>query len=136
MKISERQNSLVEDLLFLPTPQERLAALGHYAEPLRIYDLSSFNAEEQVQGCQSVVYVRGVKGENGIEFQYGTDSVMVGHLVGILCYVYSGSSVREVTDVEPDFWEQSGLNKVISQTRQLGLVQALKQMRAMALQLQ
>lgn len=122
MSLTAKQDALIEDLNFLPDPQERLAELVRRGTRHSLPD-SLKTPDRRVPGCVSGVWV-----EKSIDpisslpvFLCDADSPMVKGLAALLCDLYSGGTPAEILCEEPRLWEACGLHKLLSPTRLNGL---------------
>ena len=94
--------------------------------------IPSYQTEEnQLKGCQSVVYFTSMCDAGGrIHFSASSDAAIVQGLIALLLRVYSERPPQEILALSPDFLEKIGLDKHLSPTRKNGLasmVEAIKQ---------
>ncbi len=122
MTLSAKQDALIEDLNFLPDPQERLAEIVRRGTCHVLPD-SLKTPDRRVPGCVSGVWV-----EKSIDpisslpvFLCDADSPMVKGLAALLCDLYSHADPTEITTEEPRVWEACQLHKMLSPTRLNGL---------------
>ena len=87
--------------------------------------------ENQLKGCQSVVYFTSMCDAGGrVHFSASSDAAIVQGLIALLLRVYSERPPQEILALSPDFLEKIGLDKHLSPTRKNGLasmVEAIKQ---------
>ena len=87
--------------------------------------------ENQLKGCQSVVYFTSMCDAGGrVHFSASSDAAIVQGLIALLLRVYSERPPQEILALSPDFLEKIGLDKHLSPTRKNGLasmVKAIKQ---------
>lgn len=120
MTLREKQDALIEDLNFLPDPQERLAELVRRGARHSLPDTAKA-PESRVPGCVSGVWVERVETEGFPAYRCDADSPMVKGLAALLCDLYSKSDPTEITTEEPRVWEACQLHKMLSPTRLNGL---------------
>ena len=83
--------------------------------------------ENKVKGCQSQVWLHA-NFENGkIAFQGDSDAAIVKGIIGILLFVYSGSTPMEILTTKPSFIDDIGLRQHLSMSRANGLNSMIKQ---------
>ena len=120
MTLSDKQDALIEDLNFLPDPQERLAEIVRRGARHSLPEAVK-TPEARVPGCVSGVWVESVKDGGFPVFRCDADSPMVKGLAALLCDLYSGGTPAEILCEEPRLWEACGLHKLLSPTRLNGL---------------
>jgi cysteine desulfuration protein SufE len=116
-----KQAQLIEDLLFLPDAQERMSAIVAAAGSAPTLQETDRVDTHLVPGCQSRVWLLGSVKEGRCYFTSDADSPLVKGLVHLLCRVYDGETQADILAEEPILWEQLGLHKMLSPTRQQGL---------------
>ena len=122
MSLSAKQDALIEDLNFLPDPQERLAELVRRGTHHSLPDALK-TPDRRIPGCVSGVWV-----EKSIDpisslpvFQCDADSPMVKGLAALLCDLYSHADPSEIITEEPRVWAACHLDKMLTPTRLNGL---------------
>ena len=122
MSLSAKQDALIEDLNFLPDPQERLAELVRRGSRPSLPDTLK-TPDRRIPGCVSGVWV-----EKSIDpisslpvFLCDADSPMVKGLAALLCDLYSHADPTEITTEEPRVWAACHLDKMLTPTRLNGL---------------
>lgn len=129
--LADRQQSLIDDLNIIHDPHERLAALGSYANAMKIAGEHKVDAN-LVPGCVSRVWLHGEMAGGRMQFRCDADSPIVRSLASLLCELYSSSTPAEAAAVEPRIWEACGFTKLLSPTRLNGLANVRKRIREMA----
>lgn len=129
--LAQKQQSLIDDLNIIHDPQERLAALGSYANAVKAAQEHRVDAN-LVPGCISRVWLHGEMAEGRTQFRCDADSPIVRSLASLLCELYSCATPAEVATVEPKIWEACGFTKLLSPTRLNGLANVRKRIREMA----
>jgi len=116
-------HSLINDLLLIEDPQERLGAVLDRARRRPALGNTDRNERNRVQGCQSQVWIKGTSTTKSIQFAGDSDSPLVRGLVVLLCDYFSGeiadSRARLESGIDP--LESLGLSQNLSSTRRLGL---------------
>jgi cysteine desulfuration protein SufE len=118
---AERQEAIRKTLGGIPDPHERLAvAVGWKTgmEPLKEQERTDGNL---VRGCVSRVWLAAGMEEGRCRFRMDADSPLVRGLAGMLCGIYDGATPVEVVAEEPVVFEELGILRNLSPTRQNGL---------------
>jgi cysteine desulfuration protein SufE len=118
--LAEKQDALIEDLNFLPDPQERLAELVRRGAKHSLPATSKTEAA-RIPGCVSGVWVARTTLNGLPHFQCDADSPMVKGLAALLCDLYSGAEPSEIAAEEPRVWTACQLDKMLTPTRLNGL---------------
>lgn len=124
MNVVDTERALVDELMILPDPQERLAHLMRRAARRPPWSTSQRSDTDLVPGCVSRVWLAGTLENDRCHFQVAADSPMVHGLMGLLCDVYEGASPAEVMAVKTTIFTATGLDRSLSPTRLAGLAQA------------
>lgn len=121
MTLADKQHRLAEDLLIIPDPQERLAAIVDRARPRLAADRTEHTDAHRVPGCVSPVWLVGETRAGRCFFRSDAESPLVRGLVALLCELYSDAAPADIAATEPDLLEQLGLTRTLSPTRLNGL---------------
>jgi cysteine desulfuration protein SufE len=122
MSLSAKQDALIEDLNFLPDPQERLAEIVRRGTRHSLPDAVK-TPDRRIPGCVSGVWVeKSIDPTSSLPvFLCDADSPMVKGLAALLCDLYSHADPTEITTEEPRVWEACQLHNMLSPTRLNGL---------------
>ena len=132
MELEARLQSLVEDMLLLPDPQERLAALAGWGKQAPELAETLASDANRVQGCVSRVHLAGEENAGCLRFRIFADSVMVRGLVGVTVRLADGSSARELAEVNLDWPARLKLDRQITPTRLNGLAAVARRIQSLA----
>ena len=86
----------------------------------------------KVKGCISQVYVLGTIHEGRLRWQGFSDALITKGLLGLLIEGLNGLTPQEVTEVNPEFIEKTGLNASLTPSRANGFLNILLFMKAQA----
>ncbi|MHA4975291.1 SufE family protein [Pseudomonas extremorientalis] len=87
-----------------------------------------------VQGCESLVWLVGQLHDGHWQFAASSEARMIRGLVALLLARVNGLSAAELQAVDlPDWFNQLGLSRQLSQSRSNGLNAVLQRMRALSL---
>ncbi|HRE81404.1 MAG TPA: SufE family protein [Opitutaceae bacterium] len=135
MSLSARQHTLIEDLLLIEDPQERLTAVIDFARKSPPFPEALRTEENRVTGCQSQVWLHSIP-TSGSEFVVAgdSDSPLVRGLVVWTCNFFSQESPQSVSSSLPasDPLALVGLTKSLSASRQNGLASVRARIAALA----
>jgi cysteine desulfuration protein SufE len=132
MELEARLQALVEDMLLLPDPQERLAALASWGRQAPELPEPLGTETNRVHGCVSRVHLAGESGDGCLRFRVFADSVMVRGLVGVTVRLADGASARELAVVNLDWPARLKLDRQITPTRLNGLAAVASRIQALA----
>jgi len=133
MTVAENERLLLEELLILPDPHERLAHLIRRAARRPPLPAEERSEADLVPGCVSRVWLAGTQQDGRCHFRVAADSPMVHGLMGLLCDLYEGAAPQEVVAAsEPSLFSRSGLDRTLSPTRLHGLARARARLQQMA----
>jgi cysteine desulfuration protein SufE len=132
MSVSEKQTQLAGDLSFIEDRQERLAAVVDRARRRPAFPADLKTNAHRVNGCISQVWVAGELRDGSLHFQFEADSPLVKGLVALLVDLYEGGIPADIVATEPVLFEQLGLTRDLTPTRQNGLAAVRAHIKAVA----
>lgn len=115
--VNETHKSLVEDLLALPTAEDRLSWLMERQYQHRPLLMSERTDDCKVPGCLSGLWLRADLQGNLCNFAAHSDSDLVHGVVSFLCDLYSGRSCGEILAIGDSLTSALGLEGLLSTTR-------------------
>lgn len=129
MRPEMREAALLEQILVVPEPLERLNYLVSRASRGEELPLEDRNEIFEVKGCQSRVWVvpdrrhvgPGEHGDGTLFFRSASDAPVVAALAQTLCEIYNGSSAAEIVSYQPTFFEEAGIVPLLTENRKTGL---------------
>lgn len=133
MSLAAKQQQLTEDLLHIHDRQERLSILvdrARNAPPLLVAARIPAN---RVPGCVSPVWVQGTTEAGRMRLRFAAEAPIVQGLVGLMCELYDGATLREIIETEPALFEELELTKDLSPTRRHGLIAVRHRIRQLAI---
>ena len=126
----QEAEEIIDEFSFFDDWADRYQHLIDQGRRLAPLDPSYQTEENQLKGCQSVVYFTSMCDAGGrIHFSASSDAAIVQGLIALLLRVYSERPPQEILALSPDFLEKVGLDKHLSPTRKNGLasmVEAIK----------
>ncbi len=132
MTVSEKQAQLIEDLSLIEDPQERLAAVVDRARRRPPFPSESKTDAHRVHGCISQVWVTGAARDGQLHLQFDADSPLVKGLVALMIDLYQGSTPADIVATEPVLFDQLGISRDLTPTRQNGLAAVRAHIREIA----
>ena len=124
---------IVEEFSFFDDWADRYQHLIDQGRRLAPMDVALQIEENQLKGCQSVVYFSSDTDKEGlVYFSAASDAAIVQGLIALLLRVYSARTPQEILALSPDFLEKIGLDKHLSPTRKNGLASMVKAIRRVA----
>jgi cysteine desulfuration protein SufE len=126
----QEADEIVEEFSFFDDWADRYQHLIDQGRRLKPMEAALQTEENQLKGCQSVVYFSADCDDGGrVHFSAASDAAIVQGLIALLLRVYSARPAQEILALSPDFLEKIGLDKHLSPTRKNGLasmVEAIK----------
>ena len=132
MTLADRQQQLVDDLLFIEDAQERLGAVVDRAKRLPPLPAADRTEQNRVTGCVSQVWVVGELIDGRCVFRCDADGPLVKGLVAFLCEFFNSATPVEITASTADPLESLGLMRNLSPTRHNGLAAVRVRIRELA----
>ena len=124
---------IVEEFSFFDDWADRYQHLIDQGRRLAPMDAALQIEENQLKGCQSVVYFFSDTDKEGlVHFSAASDAAIVQGLIALLLRVYSARTPQEILALSPDFLEKIGLDKHLSPTRKNGLASMVEAIRRAA----
>lgn len=130
--VSKKQAQLIEDLSFIEDRHERLAAVVDRARRHPPLPEASRTDAHRVQGCISQVWVTADLRDGVVHFAFDADSPLVKGLVALLIDLYEGGTPADIVATEPILFEQLGISRDLTPTRQNGLVAVRARIKSIA----
>jgi cysteine desulfuration protein SufE len=132
MTVSEKQTQLIEDLSFIEDRQERLAAVVDRARRRPAFPDADKTDAHRVLGCISQVWITGELTGGSLHFQFDADSPLVKGLVALLVDLYEGGTPADIVATEPVLFDELGIKRDLTPTRQNGLAAVREQIKSIA----
>ena len=117
----DKQNTIKQLFQDCPTPEskyKKLIELGRLIPPL---DPTIDKSALQVNGCQSIVYLRTFLKEGKVHFQAQSEALISSGLVYILIATYEGESPETILKCPPTFITELGIPGSLTPGRSNGL---------------
>lgn len=133
MTVAANQAALIEKLLLLPDPQERLSHIVSLAAKAPHLPQEQRTPEHRVAGCLSHVWLTASCREGHFTFLSAADSPLVAALVHLLCELYRETQAADILTAQPTLLQDIGIWQNLSPTRQNGLLAVIATIRRLAL---
>jgi cysteine desulfuration protein SufE len=135
--IPPRLSEIIEDFQFVEG-REKIELLLEYAErmpPLPERLRAEHDTMEEVPECMTPVFVKAERDNGGMVFYFDVprESPTVRGYAAILAEGLQGSTPEEVLSVPNDFFQEMGLETVLTSQRLNGLIAILAHMKRLAL---
>ncbi|MEZ5431118.1 MAG: SufE family protein [Verrucomicrobiales bacterium] len=133
MKLSEKQQELIDDYLIIEDLAERRTAIIAGGPKALPYPEEARTEDCRVHGCSSGVWVTGWLDEKGLcEFRTDSDSPAVKALAEMLCRPIPDFLPRKWSE-DPRFIHELGIDRFLTPTRLRGLGNVHGRVRQLAL---
>ena len=119
--IIDRKQDVVKRFQHFKSWDDRYRQLIHYGKKLAPMAEAIKTPNLLVPGCVSKVWLHHEHRKGKIFFQGDSDASITKGIIGILLYVYSGATPKEITQTPANFLEEIGLHDHLSTNRRNGL---------------
>jgi cysteine desulfuration protein SufE len=134
MRLAAHQQNLMDELMHLDDPQERLAAAVDRARRAARLSPAERSMANRVPGCSSTVWLTATTRDGRCYFRSDADSPVVRGLVGLLAEYFSDARPAEIAASTVDPLEMLQITRMLTPTRQHGLAAVRAYMQAFATQ--
>lgn len=121
MALAERQQQLIDDLLLIENPQERLSAVVDRVRRAPPLPSALRDDAHRVPGCVSQVWLVSELRDGRCHFRCDAEGPLVRGLVALLCEFFTDVPPAEIAVSTCDPLAALGLLENLSPTRQNGL---------------
>jgi cysteine desulfuration protein SufE len=132
--INEIQDQIIEEFSVFDDWMDKYEYLIELGRDLATYDPQYKIDKYLIEGCQSRVWVYGIREDSVIRYFADSDAIITKGMISLLIRTLSGQKPADVANAELYFIEQIGLRDNLSLTRSNGLAAMVKQMKSMAAQ--
>jgi cysteine desulfuration protein SufE len=129
MSINAIQDKIIEDFSRLDDWFDKYEYLIKTGRSLPCQDESLRIERNQINGCQSKVWLSAEPKDDKVYFAADSDALITRGILALLLRVLSGQSHQDIVACELYFIEQTGLAANLSPTRANGLASIVKQMK-------
>ena len=124
---------IVQRFQQISEPKRRYEYLLWFAKRLPPFPDELKLPENKVPGCVSQVYVVATFADGKVVFQGDSDSQLTKGLVGLLVEGLNGATPAEITQLTPDFIQQTGLDVSLTPSRTNGFYNIFQTLQKKAL---
>jgi cysteine desulfuration protein SufE len=121
MPFTARQRALVDEVMHLEDPRDRLSAVVDRARKSPRLSAEHRDAKNLIAGCASSVWLRCESRDGRCYFAADADSPLVRGLVVLLAEFFSGTTPNEIRETNANPLETLDLVRTLSGTRRNGL---------------
>jgi cysteine desulfuration protein SufE len=135
--INEIQDQIIEEFSVFSDWMDKYEYLIELGRDLAPYDPKYKIDNYLIEGCQSRVWVYGIREQEDGMMKYFADSdaIITKGMISLLIRVLSNQKPADIVNAELYFIEKIGLKDNLSITRSNGLAAMVKQMRIMAVEI-
>ena len=126
---------LVQKFARVRDPKQGYELLLYLAKKLPAIEDSDRIDENKVRGCVSQVFINAELKDGAVYYRGDSDSQLTKGLAALLIQGLSGLEPQTITDLSPDFIQQTKLNVSLTPSRANGFYNIFKMMQARAAQL-
>jgi cysteine desulfuration protein SufE len=126
------QNQIIEEFSAFDDWMDKYEYLIELGRDLMPYDPKYKIDHYLIDGCQSKVWVYGIKDDELIKYFADSDAIITKGLISLLIRILSNQKPVDIANADLYFIEKTGLNDNISLTRSNGLAAMIKQMKIIA----
>ena len=130
--IGKIESEIIDDFALFDSWEEKYHYIIELGQKLPALDEKYKTEENKIKGCQSSVWLHSYEKEGNIYFEAESDSTFVKGEIAMLIKVLSGQKPEDIVNTELNFIDTIGLRQHIAVTRQNGLANMIKQMKATA----
>ncbi|MDR1887275.1 MAG: SufE family protein [Prevotellaceae bacterium] len=133
--INEIQDRIIEEFSVLDDWMDKYEYLIELGRDLAPYDLKYRIDDYIIDGCQSKVWVYGIREGEIIKYYADSDAIITKGMISLLIRVLSYQKPADILTARLYFIEKIGLKENLSPTRSNGLAAMMKQMKVIAAEL-
>ena len=126
---------IIQKFQSITEPKRRYEYLLWFAKRVPPFPDADKIPANRVPGCVSQVYLTATLQDGGIVYCADADAQIPKGLVGLLIEGLNGATPTEITQLTPDFIQQTGLNVNLTPSRSNGFYNIFKTMQQQAIAL-
>jgi cysteine desulfuration protein SufE len=112
--------------------EDKYRELMKFGSELEPFDEGKQADKYKIKGCQSQVWLVPALKDGAVIFEADSDAKIVKGIIGLVTYVYSGLTPKEILSTQPTFLKDIGITEHLSMNRTNGLSSMLKQIQIYA----
>lgn len=136
MTIQEIQEKIVDEFSMFEDVMDRYEHIIELGSNLPGIEEKYKIKDNLVKGCQSRVWLHAEPKDNKIIIVADSDTLITKGIVALLIRVFSGHTSKEIAEANLFFIDQIGFKKLLSPTRNNGILEMVKQIKMYANTLQ
>jgi cysteine desulfuration protein SufE len=129
MNINAIQDKIIDEFSRLESWFDKYEYLIKTGQYLPCQDKNLRVQQNQINGCQSKVWLSSERKNEKIYFSADSDALITRGILALLLRVLSGQSYQDIAQCELYFIKQTGLASNLSPSRANGLASIVKQMK-------
>lgn len=127
--IQEIQKEIVDEFEVYDDWMDKYNYLIELSRDLPLIDPKLKVKDNQINGCQSKVWLNAEFRNGVIDFSADSDAIITKGIISLLIRVLSGRDPSEIMNADLWFIDRIGLHQNLSPTRSNGLLSMIKQMK-------
>ncbi len=135
MSITEKQETLLEELALFQDWSERYEYVIGLGKKLTPMDDSARTAEHLIRGCQSQVWLDACAEDGKVRFTADSDSLITKGMIAMFVKVLDGETPDAILTADMSFIDRTGLKEHLAPTRANALNLMATQMKKRALEI-
>ncbi|MDR1582679.1 MAG: SufE family protein [Prevotellaceae bacterium] len=132
--IDEIQDQIIEEFSVFDDWMDKYEYLIELGRDLEPYDSKYRIDNYLIEGCQSKVWVYGIKKDDVIKYFADSDAIITKGMISLLIRVLSNQKAADIMEAELYFIEKIGLKDNLSLTRSNGLAAMIIRMKIIAME--
>ncbi len=132
MTLSEKRQTLIDDLTTLPDAEERFVYLLGKAKKWTPLEASLKTEARLLPGCVSRLWLYSEFRDGRCWFKMDAEAQISKGIAAVVCGFYDGETPEEIIATEPDFLAEAGLTQVLSSNRSNALANLRKRIKSFA----
>lgn len=132
MTIQEIQEKIIVEFLIFKEAMDKYEHIVELGQNLPVIEEQYKTKESLVKGCQSRVWLHAELKDGKIFYIADSDTIITKGIIALLIRVLSGHTPKEIAESDLFFIDRIGFKKLLSPTRNNGLLEMIKQMKMYA----
>jgi len=132
MTLSEKRQTLIDDLTTLPDAEERFVYLLSKGKKWPALESALKTDARLLPGCVSRLWLYPEFQDGRCWFKMDAEALISKGIAAVVCGFYNGETPEAIIATEPDFLAEAGLTQVLSANRSNALANLRKRIRVYA----